>query len=666
MTKGSFPVTFRFTARFTAALLFAFVMGGSAARANLLTAEDEKIYRQAFDAAHHDHFDWAKAGSAKAHDKLLGKVITWLYFTTPNSGASFAEITDFIRANPTWPQSAVLMRRAEEAITVATPDAAVRDWFDVYPPLTVDGAMAYGKALQAAGQGDKADKVVRGAWISGNFGPIQERQFLASFQDSLRDEDQVARLDRLLWEHQDSAVEHQILRADADYRLVAQARMALAHDSSSAETVAARVPEKLKNDPGLIYELLRYRRSHDMDEQATALLSHPSRNKVHPEMWWTERAIMARKQLQQGHISQAYEIARDHGQTEGSGYADAEWLAGWIALRFLDDREVALQHFTRMYERVATPQSRSRGAYWAGRACDALGRREDAVRWYAAAAQNVTAFYGQLAASRISPEQQWPMPADPLPTADDIDFFEKHELVRAARMLGEIRESEMIRPFMLRMNELAKTPGQRALAANLATNLGRSDIAVAVAKRSEREGVPLIASGYPIPQLSQSDNPEKALVLGLIRQESAFHFEAVSPVGARGLMQLMPDTASRVAKSLKMVFKKKHSLDNALTEDPSLNVKLGSAYLGDLLDGFNGSYILSIASYNAGPGRVRRWVKDNGDPRTSEADPIDWIESIPYSETRNYVQRVLEGVQIYRRRLGATGLSHSLDNDLKR
>ena len=224
----------------------------------------------------------------------------------------------------------------------------------------------------------------------------------------------------------------------------------------------------------------------------------------------------------------------------------------------------------------------------------------------------------------------------------------------------------MIRPFMFRMNELAKTPGQRALAANLATSLGRSDIAVAVAKKSEREGVPLITSGYPIPHLNQSASPEQALVLGLIRQESAFHFEAVSPVGARGLMQLMPDTAIRVAHAVGMKFKKQKTLDTALTADPSLNVKLGSAYMDDLLGNFNGSYILSIAAYNAGPGRVRHWLKDNGDPRTKDVDAIDWIESIPYSETRNYVQRVLEGVQIYRRRLGASGLTYSLDNDLKR
>ena len=656
----------RLAAALTAALLTAAALCPAPAQAALLSPEDQRLYRLAFQAAHDQQFDAAKNTAARAQDKLLGKVVAWMSYSQSGSGASFEEITAFIRANPDWPQTSVLMKRAEESITAATPEQAVRDWFESYPPLTVDGSMAYGKALLSAGQQEKAAKVLRDAWVSGNFGPIQERQFLTSFAEILRDEDQVARMDRLLWEHQDSATSAQVLRVESDYRLVAQARMALFKDASNAESVAEKVPEKFKNDPGLIYELLRYRRSHDKDAEAMALLSHPSRNKIHPEMWWTERSIMARKQLQQGHVSQAYEIARDHGQTEGAGYSEAEWLAGWISLRFLDDKETALAHFSRMYERVSTPQSRSRAAYWAGRACDALGRGDDSVRWYNSAAQYVTTYYGQLSASRLNPELLWPMPADPLPTAADIEGFEKHELVRASRELGEIKESEMIRPFMLRMNELSRTPGSRALAAHLSTTLGRDDIAVAVAKKSEREGFPLIASGYPLPQLSQGDQPERALVLGLIRQESAFHFEAVSPVGARGLMQLMPATAQKVAKALGLTYKKQTSLNAALTDNPSLNVKLGSAYLDELLGNFNGSYILSVAAYNAGPGRVRKWLKDLGDPRSKEVDPVDWVESIPYSETRNYVQRVLEGTQIYRRRLGETGLSHSLDSDLKR
>ncbi len=651
---------------FAATVVAAILFGAHPARADLLSADDAKLYRLAFDSAHKDHFDWAMAATAKAHNKLPAKVLQWLAYTQPNSGASFDEITGFIRANPTWPQMTTLLRRAEEALSAATPDAVVMEWFAIYPPQTVDGAMAYGKALINAGQNEKAETLLRQAWVTGNFGPIQERQFLASFRDLLRDEDQIARLDRLLWEHQDSAAQHQILRVPDDYRLLAQARMALDNAASNAESLAARLPASVKDDPGLIYELVRYRRSHDMDDEAILLLDHASRNKTRPNLWWTERAILARRALQHGHVSQAYQIARDHGQSGGTGFADAEWLAGWIALRFLDDRQVALDHFTRMYDRVNTPQSRSRAAYWAGRAAEMLGQGDIAVRWFNQAAQHITTFYGQLAAARLNLDSQWPLPADPLPSAEDIQRFEHHELVRAARMLGEIKETDLVRPFMIRMNDLAQTPGERALAAALASSLGRSDIAVMVAKRSERDGVPLIASGYPIPPVAAAEKPERALVFGLIRQESAFHFEAVSSAGALGLMQLMPATAAKIAKALNVVFKKKDALANALTRDPNLNVRLGSAYLNDLLNDFNGSYILSVAAYNAGPSRIKKWIREMGDPRTQEVDAVDWIESIPYSETRNYVQRVLEGMQIYRQRLGTTNLALSLERDLKR
>lgn len=635
--------------------------------AGLLSARDQNAYRTAFQATRDGNYPAAASAASGAHDPLLAKVIAWTTYAAPESGAGFEQITAFIRDNPDWPQAAVLAKRAEEAITAATSEPAVRGWFDQHPPQTVEGATAYAKALLADGQQDKAAKVAREAWVGGSFGPAEEQRFLDSFQDLLRDQDQTARLDRLLWAHQDAAAERQIPRIDPAYRLLALARMALADDAADADAAAARVPEALKDDPGLIYERLRYARTHDKDEQAVALLSHLPDQTPHPEMWWAERAAEARAQLRLGNAAQAYEIARDHGQTESRNYAEAEWLAGWIALRFVKDGDTALRHFTALYERVTMPQSRSRAAYWAGRACDALGRNDDAGRWFETAARNPTTFYGQLAAARLPPERQAPFPADPRPTAADNDLFGKNELVRAARMLGEIGETETARPFVLRVNELAKTPEQHALTADLATSLGRADIAVAVARKSERDGVSLIASGYPVPSLATGASvPEKALVLGLIRQESAFYSQAVSPVGARGLMQLMPATARHISHALGMTFKKKNSLDTALTDDPAINVKLGSAYLNDLLSGFNGSYVLGVAAYNAGPGRVRRWLNDNGDPRSPQTDPVDWIESIPYSETRNYVQRVLEGVQVYRWRLGGDQLAASLDNDLKR
>jgi soluble lytic murein transglycosylase len=642
------------------------VLAAAPARANLLSSEDQATYRQAFGTFQNDQTQAAQSIAGHAQNKLLAKVLQWYVYSQPNSGALFGDITAFVVANPDWPQAAALIRRAEESISVVTPEPALLAWFDEHPPLTVDGALAYAKALLDSGRQPKAEAVARQAWVTGNFGPQQEQDFLTSLAGLLRNEDQVARLDRLLWERQQVAAAQQLQRVGGDYRPVAEARLALAANASNAEALLAIVPARLRDDPGLVYDQVRYRRQHDEDDKAIELLKRPLRSKVRPDMWWGERSILARRALQRGRVTDAYHIASEHGLSDGASYADAEWLTGWIALRFLDDREGALRHFATMFDRVATAQSRARAAYWAGRACDVLGRGDDAARWYAAAARYVTTFYGQLAAARLNQDPQWLLPADPLPTASEIESFDRQELVKAARMLGEIGQSELARPFLLRLNDLAKTPGEQALAANLATALGRADIAVAVARRAEREGVPLITSGYPIPPLGTPDTPERALVLALIRQESAFHFEAISPVGARGLMQLMPTTAAKVAKSLNVPFKTNDTLSDALIHDPRLNVKLGTAYLGNLLDSFGGSYILSVAAYNAGPARVRQWLHDAGDPRTAGTDAVDWIEGIPFTETRNYVQRVLEGLQVYRRRLGTTALVLSLDGDLKR
>lgn len=629
-----------------------------------LSAEDEKIYRLAFDSARKQHFDWALSAGKKAHNKLLAKVLRWQFYTSPNSGADFEEISDFIRANPDWPQQTTLLRRAEEAISAATGKATVIAWFDAHPPLTVEGTTAFAKALIDQGRTAQATDLVRKIWVSGNFGQVQERQFLANFEDFLRDEDDLARLDRLLWDHQSTAARLQAQRVDSDHRLLAQARIAFDDEASNAESLATKLPASVQNDPGLVYEWVRYRRGRDMDEGAIQLLRHPAHDRGRPDLWWTERAILARRALQHGDMSAAYDIAQNHGQTSGSGYADAEWLSGWIALRFIGDATQGLDHFSRMYDHVVTPQSRSRAAYWAGRAAEALGQGDEAVRWFNLSAQNVTTFYGQLAVSHVHQDALWTLPADPTPTSEDRAAFERQEMVEVAHMLGQIKETDLVRPFMLKMIEVAQTPGQRELAANLALSLNRADIAVTVAKQSERQGVPLIGSGYPMLHMP-SERPEAALLLSLIRQESAFHYEAVSKAGALGLMQLMPQTAAELARALKIVFKRKDTLNSALTRDPALNMKLGAAYVGDLLDRFNGSYLLSVAAYNAGPARIRKWLKDMGDPRASDVDSVDWIESIPFAETRDYVERVLECTQIYRRKLGTAKIS-MIDRDIKR
>ena len=652
--SGFPPVRF-----FPVLALFAVVLIGQSAP---LRAEngsgDLGIVRQALTAARKEHFDEAERLARQSHNRILPRLVTWMTYVSGRSNADFADLTAFIDANPDWPMMTQMVRRAEESITAATPTAQVLGWFDHHKPTTADGGMAYARSLFAVGRAEQAVQVVRDTWVELSFGALQERQYLNLFGEHLRYEDHWRRLDRLLWDRQETSVRRMILKVDAGHRSLAQARLALQNDKSNPEPLLQAVPANLRDDPGLIFDRVRWRRQNDLDDEAIDLLSHPSRNKVRPDLWWQERAILARRALQKGHVSRAYQTAADHGLQGGSQYVDAEFLAGWIALRFLDDPETALMHFIRLHEWAIHPLARARAAYWAGRAFDAA-KDPKAREWFTRAARYPTAYYGQLAASRLG-DHHWPLPDDPSPTAEDIARFQSRDVVAATRLLMEVGADEQLRAFFIRLNDIVQTPGERALVAQLATRDGRDDLALTVARRSEREGVILVEAGWPAPRIAGGDGlPESPLVLALIRQESGFMADVESPVGARGLMQLLPSTAAKVARAINLKFHPDR-LDN-----PEFNIQVGSAYLGDLLSSFDGSYILALAAYNAGPNRVRHWIKDNGDPRRADVDVVDWIEMIPFSETRNYVQRVMESVAVYRRRLGRSD-GPTLEADLKR
>lgn len=627
------------------------------AAASAAAEVDPGLARQTVAAAKRDHFDEAARLARQSHSKVLPRLVTWVAYVSGRSGADFGQLTSFINANPEWPMMSQMTKRAEESITAATPTAQVIAWFDSRPPTTADGGQAFARALFAAGRDEQAVKVVRDTWVEQSFGAIQEKQFLALFGEHLRYEDHWRRLDRLLWDRQETSVQRMVLKVDAGHRALAQARLALQSGKANPEPLIAAVPAALRDDPGLIYERVKWRRQKDLDEEALDLLNHPSRNKVRPDLWWIERAILARRALQKGLVSKAYQAAADHGLEGGTQYVDAEFLAGWIALRFLDDRATAVQHFTRLHEWASHPISRARAAYWAGRAFEA-GSDAKAKDWYTRAARYSTTYYGQLGASKLG-DRHWPLPDEPEPTAEDSARFEARDVVGAARLLMAAGETELLRSFFIRLNDTVQTPGERTLVARLALRAGRHDLGLTVARRSDREGVTLVQAGWPVPRWELEDDPEEALVLALIRQESGFVADIESPVGARGLMQLMPSTASKVAKSLKMKYAA------GKLDDPNYNIRLGTAYLRDMVGGFNGSYILALASYNAGPGRARRWIREYGDPRDLNTDVVDWVEMIPFSETRNYVQRVMESVAVYRRRLGKDSGPH-LEADLRR
>ncbi len=608
--------------------------------------------------------DWSTAYglAARTSDPVPTKVVAWIDYTRPGTRARFGAIARFITDNPLWPSQNLLRRAAERALTDHEPNATVRDWFARYPPRTNRGRERLARIYLKDGERDKAIALIQQTWIQGNFARREERYFYRSWRKLLTLQNHVTRLDRLLWDGRSWEARRMMRRVKAGQRALAWARIRLRQFRGGVDWAIRRVPQELMTDPGFVYERLRWRRRKGRDAEARALLAHQPKRLRRPRAWWKERGALVRRALNKGDISLAYKLARDHRQTQGAAFAEAEWLAGWISLRFLDDGASALKHFTALYNKVRFPVSLARGAYWAGRAAEANGQEKLAQQWYANGARQFTSFYGQLAAAKLEEKDRPPIPEDPHPDQAQAEAFANDELVKAANLIGAIDDRKLLGRFVLHLNGRAKSPAEHALVASLALAHNRRDIAVKAAKRSLRRGVSLMDAAYPTLALPESSGgPETGLLLGLLRQESAFETAAVSHAGARGLMQLIPSTARKVARRLRIGYSRRR-----LTTDPEYNLTLGAAYLAEMIARFKGSYVLALTAYNAGPARVNKWLKVNGDPRTGQIDVIDWIELIPFSETRDYVQRVLENLQVYRYRNGNKALAFTLDRDLVR
>jgi len=636
--------------------------GAAAARADspALSAADIEIYRAAFAAAHAERWGTARSLAAQGQDPLLAKAVEWYVLLRPEGNASFDEIAGFVSGNPSWPSLNALRERAEEVLPEHASAGRVIEWFEQYPPVSTTGRIRQAEAILAAGEQARGLELLRKTWVEGNFGDRQEQIFLFKHLSQLRPEDHAARLDRLLWDGQTRAARAMLRRVDSGRAAVAEARLRLMRMAGGIDSVLRRVPAELRNDPGLLFDRLRWNRLKGHDAEARAILANPPAELVRPDLWWQERSQQVHNLLARGDAVGALRLGEAHGQPPGSpGYADAEWLAGWIALRFLNDPEHALEHFRTLDSAVRYPVSRARVAYWQGRAFEALGDAQTAANLYAAAARFGMTYYGQIAALRLDPAARpgRERPAQPRPFQREA--FEQRELVRLVRALGAIGEEGLQEIFIKRLANLSSSPEEAEMVADLVIEQTRPEFAVRLARHTWHDELSLPELGYPLRPLPDSAGPEQALVLAVIRQESAFDAKAISPSGARGLMQLMPLTARRTASGMGL-----HYVSRRLTGDPDYNVQLGSHYLARLLVEFGGNYVLAIAAYNGGPGRVHQWIRDNGDPRGPGVDVLDWIEMIPRDETRNYVQRVLEALDIYRERLGGPEVGFGLARDL--
>jgi soluble lytic murein transglycosylase len=632
-----------------------------------LPKAEAQLARQAFDAANRGNWAAARSFAAKAHDPVLSKLMLYYEVIDPNSGQGFDIVSTFARNNPDWPRQTGLWAKAESFLPESMTPEQVIAWFDGRDPASATGEIRLARALIDLGRNDIGRDLLRRVWTQRPLTREQEKTLLNDFGDVLTEESHIKRLDRLLWDEQIEQANRQMTYVPSGYQAVARARIALMEEAGNVDSLLARVPEQLRQDPGLIYERVRWRRRKDQQADAMALiLSAPQgRGLPHAAKWWTERHILARWALAQGDIPNAYLLAVGHGNDNGIAFAQGEFLAGWLALRHLGQPATALDHFQRLDSATVTAGSKSRAAYWAARAAAELKRPDEAAKWRETASRYRTTYYGQLALAE-SGAKPFSLGPSPDPSEAQREEFENIELVRALRYLEAAGEDDRARPFIARLSEIAPSAESFFLLAEIARIEGRPEIALQIAKEAINRGVILPDAGYPLIDFNpaaQRDQGrvERGLVLAISRQESAFNHRAISQAGAMGLMQLLPSTAKQVARSLNMRFEKAK-----LTTDPRYNATLGSAFLGDLIENQRGSYVLSIAAYNAGPGRIRQWVREFGDPRDPAVDPIDWIERIPFQETRDYVQRVLENLTVYRARLAGKPTELEILADLKR
>ncbi len=609
------------------------------------------------DALRRNDWSTAEMQAARLSIPLAIKLVRFYRFQMQDA-ANAEEIDAFRRANPTWPMQHLLTRRWEEALAKVVDDGTVIRAFGSQTPVTDQGRLRLADAL-ARTNARGTDAAIRTAWIENGFDAAGERAFLDRYAVRLTADDHWRRFERLAFTGGGPALAQattQATRLSTERTAMAQTWIALRRDAANAPALRAALPASQRNHPGLVLEHARWLRRAEQDARAAQLwqtqgtAAQEAAPAALASLFWNERHLLTRRLLRMNDNQAAYAVVVGHGLADGEAAMEGEFLAGWIALRRLNQPAVAERHFKKLSEASRAVVTQARAFYWLGRTAAARGDTRAASGYYQQASAFPTTYYGQLAllalgqddaalAARIRAER------DPAPDASHVAAFNANELTHAAGLLIGWGEARRARAFLLQMEDQARTPGDRTMIAQYATRLGRPDLAVWIARRSGIDGVVLPQTGWPMPYAVPGNSIEPAMALAIMRQESNFESDVISPAGARGLMQLMPGTARTVARRLG----ERTSLA-ALTDDTGHNMRLGTTYLRQMLDQADGCAPCAFAAYNAGPHRLREWLGTNGDPRLPDSgvSMIDWIELIPFNETRNYVQRVVENMVVYR------------------
>lgn len=625
---------------------------------HVLTREDAALFAKAFALRNRGQATEALALAKTGKNPLMKKTFYWFWLLSGTPAVTYQDIEEFISKNPGWPLERILRRHAESRLPATWDDAKVLRYFGANPPDGVWGVSRLAKVLTKLGRKDEGDKLIRDKWVTERFrgrkGRAYQTLFLGMNKSRLRDEDHFARAEHLLWKKRRRELKSMLSLLDKDDRKVVDAFRTIVRKrgrpgKARLAKILAGIPKKHKDHELLKFAQAYWHLRNKSNDTAIAFMKEAPGSEEAAEAWWDERGIMMRRLIRQQDYDTAYAIVKPHGLKSAKLFAEAEFFAGWLALRFQKKPEVALKHFRKLYTHVKYPISVARATYWTGRALEDM-KKPEAKSWFRHAANHSGTYYGQLAAIRLGGKYTAPEAAAITPA--DHEAFEKKELVRVTRLMKVAGATDrQLRIFLLQIYRNGLTATERSLASQFALELGDRKIAIAIGKLSIRKGDPFVPSAYPMlsfkPDHKGTLEPEPPLLLGLIRQESMFDPKAKSWVGARGLMQLMPFTALRVSRQLDVKYDK-----GRLTADPEYNIMLGRKYISDRLVEFSGNYAMAAAGYNAGEHRVIKWIGHFGDPRAPQTDIIDWVEYIPFRETRNYVQRVIENMNVYRWRLG--------------
>lgn len=610
----------------------------------------------------------ANAAEASISDPVARKLAEWVILRSDNTNPSFQRYAAFIETNPSWPHAPLFRRRAENALwNDGVDDRTIRAFFNRQKPTTAKGRYMLARILLAQGDRDGAAALVRYAWRHDDASAEVEKRVLEMFGGMISAADHKARMEQRFYADDVAAGLRAAERLGGDQLAIGRARAGVLRRAGNAKALLDAVSPAAQNDPGYIFARVQWLRLNNKADEAGKLILTAPKNAdalVSLDQWWMERRLLVRKLLDEHDAHAAYSVAREAAPpTRGVYRVDAHFTAGWVALRYLHDPKAAAGHFAHIAEGTENPHALSRAGYWQGRTAEAMNQHAQAKAFYEAAAQYTATYYGQLARARLG-LRDLGLRGPPAFTPQEKAVLSNLEVVRAVEILYKLGERDMLASIYAELGESGTDVAGMAVLGELAGKNGDGRAMLLLGEAAYGRGLPLDYYAYPIvglPDYQPIAPPiEAAVAYSIARQESHFNQKVVSTAHAMGLMQVTPAAGIDTAAKFKVNYNR-----DRLLKDPVYNMQMGAAELSNLFTGYNGSYILTFAGYNAGRGRVRQWIAAYGDPRDPNVDPVDWVERIPLSETRNYVARIMENLQVYRARFGG-GTKLLIEADLKR